>query len=151
MNIEKTYLHAWTDSMVVLSWLKSHPSRWKVFVANRVSEIISYLDSHHWSHVTTKHNPADAASRGQRQSELVENLMWFQGPHYLHEKEITYKKPQDVDTYAEEEKTNTHHLTTTLIPLERFSSLTRMIRVVAYCLRFVQNLKRKGSERQSGF
>ena len=33
----------WSDSQVVLAWLASHPSRWKVFVANRTSEISSTL------------------------------------------------------------------------------------------------------------
>ena len=28
----------WSDSKVVLDWLKSHPSRWPTFIANRVSE-----------------------------------------------------------------------------------------------------------------
>lgn len=149
MKIDKAFLHAWTDSTVVLAWLNSHPSRWKVFVANRVSEIVSSLDSHHWAHVSTKCNPADAASRGQSPSDLVKNMMWFQGPEFLHKDHINYSKPKDIDTSAEV-KIRTHFVTVSSTLLERFSSFTRMIRVIAYCKRFVQNLKMKRVEKQVG-
>lgn len=33
--------HCWADSTVALAWLKQSPSRWKVFVANRVHEVQS--------------------------------------------------------------------------------------------------------------
>ncbi|GFX35234.1 uncharacterized protein TNCV_100411 [Trichonephila clavipes] len=41
-NILKEYdvhFYAWTDSQVVLSWLSSHPRKWKPYIANRTSEI----------------------------------------------------------------------------------------------------------------
>lgn len=151
MEIEKTYLHAWTDSTVVLAWLNSHPSRWKVFVANRVSEIITNLDPHHWSHVSTKCNPADAASRGQSPSELVQNQMWFEGPNFLRHDPIEYSKPKEISTNIEEVKIKAHCATIDESILKRFSSLTRMVRVMAYCIRFVHNLKRKITDRTFGF
>lgn len=108
MEIEKSHRHTWTDSAVVLAWLNSHPSRWKVFVANRVSEIITNLDSHHWAHISSKQNPADAASIGQSPSELVNNTMWFEGPDFLHKDYIDYHKPKDINTMTDEAKTRTH-------------------------------------------
>ncbi|GFQ90375.1 uncharacterized protein TNCT_641861 [Trichonephila clavata] len=38
---------ACTDSKIVLSWLSSHPGKWKTFVANRTSEIIEVLPTKH--------------------------------------------------------------------------------------------------------
>ncbi|XP_072946331.1 uncharacterized protein [Epargyreus clarus] len=64
LEVAKENVHAWTDSTVVLAWLRSHPSRWKTFVANRVSEILTTMDAHQWSHVRSNDNPADYASRG---------------------------------------------------------------------------------------
>ncbi|GFW33531.1 hypothetical protein TNCV_2210661 [Trichonephila clavipes] len=55
---------AWTDSKIVLSWLSSHPRKWKTFVANRTSENMEVLPAKHWRHVPSKENPADIASRG---------------------------------------------------------------------------------------
>ncbi|XP_026326215.1 uncharacterized protein LOC113234908 [Hyposmocoma kahamanoa] len=90
LQVPKGNLHAWTDSSIVLAWLSSHPSRWKTFIANRVSEILTDRDL--WSHVASKENPADPASRGTQQSECVENLLWNQGPEWLHLEEINYEK-----------------------------------------------------------
>jgi hypothetical protein len=60
----------WTDSTIVLSWLSGEPTQWKVFVANRVSEIQSQTDSDRWYHVKGEENPADIISRGLLPSQL---------------------------------------------------------------------------------
>lgn len=39
LKLEKYTQFAWSDSMITLSWIASHPSKWNVFVSNRVSEI----------------------------------------------------------------------------------------------------------------
>ncbi|KAL0821968.1 hypothetical protein ABMA28_005356 [Loxostege sticticalis] len=108
MNIDRSRLHAWTDSTIVLAWLNGHPNRWKVFVANRVSEILSSLDTHHWSHVSSKDNPADVASRGLFPADLIKDSMWFQGPEFLHKKQIEYLKPKDMNTELERIKIKSH-------------------------------------------
>lgn len=35
----KVYL--WTDSTIVLSWISQPPNKWKTFVTNRVTEVLS--------------------------------------------------------------------------------------------------------------
>ncbi|XP_060800708.1 uncharacterized protein LOC132901847 [Amyelois transitella] len=76
LNINKSDIHAWTDSTIVLAWLSDHPSRWKTFVANRTSEILTLINATQWSYVSTKENPADCASRGMSPSEFLENSLW---------------------------------------------------------------------------
>ncbi|XP_047538585.1 uncharacterized protein LOC125072117 [Vanessa atalanta] len=98
MKIEKHNLHAWTDSTIVLAWLNSHPSRWNVFVANRVSEILSSLDPQTWCYVTSKENPADYASRGMKPPDLVNNELWFRGPKLITCESIIYHKPKELET-----------------------------------------------------
>ncbi|ESP02105.1 hypothetical protein LOTGIDRAFT_111450, partial [Lottia gigantea] len=34
----------WSDSMVALGWIRGDPARWKQFVANRMSEIVSLTE-----------------------------------------------------------------------------------------------------------
>jgi hypothetical protein len=67
----------WTDSTIVLSWLSGEPTQWKVFVANRVSEIQSQTDSDRWYHVKGEENPADIISLGLLPSQLRNSKLWF--------------------------------------------------------------------------
>ena len=66
-------IHAWTDSTIVLSWLKGNPRHFKTFVGNRVSDINDCIPPNVWRHVDGQDNPADCASRGLQPSEL---LLW---------------------------------------------------------------------------
>lgn len=88
----------------MLAWLNSHPNRWQTFVANRVSEILTTLDSKQWSHIQTKQNPADCASRGMKPTELVQNTLCFKGPKVLYEQEVNYDRKKDEETNLEEIK-----------------------------------------------
>jgi hypothetical protein len=54
----------WTDSMVVLAWLRSPAARWKTFVANRVNHIQEITNVKDWNRIKPKENPADLVSRG---------------------------------------------------------------------------------------
>ncbi|KAI8422915.1 hypothetical protein MSG28_014027 [Choristoneura fumiferana] len=44
---------AWSDSTITLSWIASHPSKWKIFVGNRVAKIQRKLPSASWNYIGT--------------------------------------------------------------------------------------------------
>lgn len=44
-------IHLWTDSQVTLTWIKTHSSRWKDYVRNRVSQIQELSTEAHWIYV----------------------------------------------------------------------------------------------------
>ena len=73
----------WSDSTVALHWLKRPPSNWKLFVANRVSEIQSTWSPEHWRHCPGNDNPADLLTRGFGHKDLIGNEKWFTGPSWL--------------------------------------------------------------------
>ncbi|GFV20658.1 integrase catalytic domain-containing protein [Trichonephila clavipes] len=51
VNLKRSCLqYHWTDSKIVLFWIKGNKTRWKQFVANRVNEITSLTDPHSWYH-----------------------------------------------------------------------------------------------------
>ena len=54
----------WTDSKIVLAYICSEHKRFKVFVANRVSEIRRFTSVDQWRHINGDNNPADVVSRG---------------------------------------------------------------------------------------
>lgn len=139
MNIAKENLHAWTDSTIVLAWLKGGASRWNTFVSNRVSEILNILDYEQWGHVTTDTNPADYASRGLHASELITNSQWWNGPDWLSTLDLNMNLV-DVEDTQEEEKARVF---TALLNTEeeliwtKFSNLQKMLRVISYCRRWL--------------
>ena len=59
----------WTDSTVVLQYIRSESRRFHTFVANRVAMIHDESTPRQWRHVDTCGNPADIASRGAKGSE----------------------------------------------------------------------------------
>uniref|UniRef100_A0A182X947 DUF5641 domain-containing protein n=1 Tax=Anopheles quadriannulatus TaxID=34691 RepID=A0A182X947_ANOQN len=81
----------WVDSTIVLHWINSSPSRWKPFVANRVSEIQHLTEPRHWNHVPGDQNPADIISRGMMPSQLQESCLWWHGPEWLSQPSNTWK------------------------------------------------------------
>ncbi|XP_072948365.1 uncharacterized protein [Epargyreus clarus] len=106
LGIVRDNIQAWTDSSVVLAWLSSHPSRWKTFIGNRVSEILRVMNNNQWFHVQSKENPADCASRGVNPCDLDKLDLWVSGPSWVRNEVIEYKKSSLLDTNLEERKSN---------------------------------------------
>lgn len=71
---------AFSDSQVVLSWLRGDPSRWKTYVATRTTKIRKSLPVENWFYVHTTNNPADFASKGLLPTEIINNNLWWHGP-----------------------------------------------------------------------
>lgn len=83
LNLENLESCAWTDSTIVLCWLAGHPSKWKTYVANRVTAIQGLYSSIQWKHVKSAENPADCASRGLNRNQLERFDLWWRGPEFL--------------------------------------------------------------------
>ena len=69
-------IHCWSDSMVVLSWIKEAPSNFNVFVCNRVAHIQNLTDQMTWHYVPISLNPADILSRGATPEDLLKSEIW---------------------------------------------------------------------------
>ena len=81
-NLQHYY---WTDSRIVLGYLRNDSKRFKIFVANRVQEIHDFSSPSQWRHVAGHNNPADLASRGMDSGKLLDCALWFRGPSFLHQ------------------------------------------------------------------
>lgn len=75
----------WTDSEIVLIWLKKSTAQLKTFVANRVASIQHKTTDKGfaWNWVAGVENPADLASRGVNPSKLKNSQLWWNGPQWL--------------------------------------------------------------------
>ncbi|XP_028164774.1 uncharacterized protein LOC114355925 [Ostrinia furnacalis] len=76
-------IYAFSDSTIALSWIRSSPHRWSVFVSNRVAQIQENIPPDNFHHVRGEENPSDCLSRGLLPSHLVNNDLWWQGPTWM--------------------------------------------------------------------
>ena len=138
-------VYAWTDSTIVLNWLSGSPRRFKTYVGNRVSSIIEDIPPDRWHHVNGIENPADCASRGLFPSELLEHELWWEGPYWLQSELSEWPKHSIPPPYESSEEEREISLLTAVqpkqstIPLDRYSSITRLKRVTAWAFRFINN------------
>ena len=140
LQVKKASLFAWTDSTAVLGWINDpDPGRWPVFIANRVSEIQYLLPNLHWKYINTKENPADIASRGLIPQHLQNNDLWWQGPVWLKLNKACWPvNPSKMNFQTPETPllVKTCYISTQISIVDRFSTLEKMQRVIALCLRF---------------
>ena len=78
-----TSIRAWSDSTITLVWISAEPSRWEVFVANRVSRIQWLMPGVSWRHVSSEDNPEDLASRGVDAAKFVTPNLWWEGSFWF--------------------------------------------------------------------
>lgn len=137
-----------SDSTIVLAWLKGDPFSRKCFITNRILRIKSLVNPERWFHVRTHLNPADLASRGIMPSELKEMSLWWQGPEIIYQPnfEQTLNKNEVFESNEESREKDLKVLSIKATQpydiTERFSSYNRLIRATACILRW--RFKAKG-------
>lgn len=137
----------WTDSTIVKCWLSSSPSRWQMFVANRVSEIQHLTRAGQWNHIAGSENPADVISRGMTPGRLADHPTWWSGPEWLRSPRNFW--PKEVSTNAMKfDQALLEEKPVVAAPVQHQpfndffklrSTFSALIRVTALCRRFIFN------------
>lgn len=157
MNFQTTVTYAFTDSTIVLAWLQAIPRKWKTFIANRTSQILEIVPFSEWHHVKSAENAADPASRGLLTQHLINFDLWWNGPSFLQSESFNkiISSVSSCQTNIEkrilpivlhssiDENIQNSEVAETFFEsiVKRFSSLQKLVSVVAACRRFVFNLK----------
>ena len=144
----------WIDSTAALYWI-TNDKLWKQYVSNRVKAICQLTNQDQWRHCPGQLNPADLPSRGLKASELMDNQVWREGPHFLSLAEFNWPHKVEYDenegAYSElnknaddQEVTFTMLATTDgsadtvkidqVIDYTRFSQYSRLIRTTVLVL-----------------
>lgn len=155
MNLTFESIFYWSDSTIVLSWIRTSPHLLKVFVANRVSQINNLTDPNVWRYINTTDNPADCLTRGMLPLRLINCELWFHGPNWL---TSTPKEWPNHTFNLEQELVETRDITQTLHSTEstenktfelftKYSSLSKLVRVFALMQRFKNNSLIKSANR----
>lgn len=140
----------WTDSSIVLAWISSPSASLKTFVAHRVGEIQDLTSISEWSHVPTKANPADLISRGLEANQILNEVLWWEGPAWLRLHQSSWPSHSVKRNLETEEERRVISLTIVkqnkLECLYRYSSFNKLLRVISWCWRFIHNsMHRQGN------
>ena len=162
-------IHYWIDSKAVLFWLKGNKEL-KQFVANWKSEVLSLSEPANWHHCLGIDNLADIGTRGMLSSEILQSKLWWTGPVWLkgpkenwpadledyltnlsEECLLEVKKSSLLETSESTSLLNRSKIVPTisdLINCEDYSTLPKLLRVTAYVMWFVNNIKARMSKRK---
>ncbi|GFV28343.1 DUF1758 domain-containing protein [Trichonephila clavipes] len=141
--------------MNALYWIKKEDN-WATFIANRVNEIRKLTAPKAWRHIQGKFNPADLPSRGCNPKALLKSH-WWEGPDWLkllHEEWPASEIKPDMEIVISERRRTV--LTATTLDLCRFaffqkiSSFNKIVRIMAYVIRFCKNAKRNPIDKKKG-
>ena len=80
MRLSCDDVYFWSDSMVVLGWIKSDDAKLPKYIDRRVTSIREASGADQWRHISTDINPADAATRGS-----CDVTTWLQAPRFLYD------------------------------------------------------------------
>ena len=135
-------------------------------MANCVTKKLS--DPNSWYHNFNKDNPADLLSRGASAKSILDNSMWFKGPNFLTADEFLFPNEPihvpEIDTLPETKtkyKQNFENCNNVFLSLSRNSKFLdcilnvtnnycKLVRILAYILRFSGNCRNGSVNRQLG-
>ena len=140
-------INCWTDATVALNWIKNISKTRGKLVENRLTTIWNLVNESNWFYLPTTTNPADIPTCFCDQTTLSSNQLWWNGPSYLENSEssrpdqsITLSKRHSKEDTGEEVTkvvTNTANKldiinVSNIAPIEKFSSLQRLLVVPCY-------------------
>ena len=134
----------WSDSTCVLGWLRGAPSRLQPFVRNRVTEILQTDGV--WSYVPSGDNPADVASRGISARALNSSEFWSHGPSWI-QRRCDWPSQPSIVGHSEVSVVVSHCTEEPCAAavcdiLPRVSTLSRVVRILSWILRFIRLLRK---------
>lgn len=110
--------------------------------AFRVTEILELSFTKDWRWVHRKQNVADFGKKWYRLPQITDSSRWFRGPQFLYQQEFDWPSDGSYERATTEETTqHTFNISSSgrFIDEFRFSNWCRILRVVAYDLRFARN------------
>ena len=135
-------------------------------MGNRVAEIDDTLarlkavfgaENVCFRYIPTALNPADDATRGLQLSKLTAESRWQRGPDFVYEAEGKWTERRFVQVAEPQEESKQvkwvgvlqEETKTVLFQITKYSSFSKLRRVVAYVYRFINNARHLNEERVS--
>ncbi len=151
VHIDNVQWYFWTDSSNALSWIKRNEN-WHMFVHNRVKKIRELTNIGNWRHIPGHLNPADLPSRGCTPQQLLDSR-WWEGPDWLKQPEHLWPQSEincdEAIVMTEKKNIIIANVVQELITpryFSYFSKLRKVIRMIAWMLRWKNHKKHHQSE-----
>ncbi|GFW53903.1 integrase catalytic domain-containing protein [Trichonephila clavipes] len=151
LRMDITSVFFWTDSTIVLSWMKNESRNLKTVIANRVVIIQQLTELNKWHHVPSEQNPADVISRGLDPEKIQRSELWWFGPAFLEVSSVNFPRYVDemhnCEHYQRELKDNQESMcflvqNREILPIiDKCSSFLKLQRTLAWCVRFKENAR----------
>jgi hypothetical protein len=163
-HLQASDVYLWSDSQIVLHWLSSKKEL-KRFVHNRVTGIQSFTENASWNYCPTGDNPADLPTRGMQTCELSTFTLdlWSRVRSWLNTKKnwpswnsksvllqsTAAEQLEAIFTFTSESTNNPtnvpepKHGIAKIINLSAHSNIHKLVRVTAWLLRFVYDMKKR--------
>lgn len=163
LELDISRIVLWTDSQIVLDWIKRLKPDTSVFVRNRIAAILKLSKDFEWRHIPTAMNPADLISRGVYPLKLIECELWWHGPEFLHTTIAAFPFPDvaiaeagpdgdqaeipvpEIQVLAVTTDANENPPMTVINDCSDYRKLQR---IFGYVTRFLYNCRHKPEERQ---
>ncbi len=98
---EVTGVHFFTDSLINLCRIRKGPSKYRLWVANRIEDILKLSSPKDWHHCPGVMNPADLPSRGLTVEELKNSTLWWSGPDFIQADKASW--PTEAEVHIKED------------------------------------------------
>ena len=151
--------------MIVMHWIRQPSNKYQDYVAHRIADVNSNLESLSASgqrlveirYVPTSLNVADGGTCGLQLSQMSAASPWQKGLEFLSRSEDDWPQKLDEEEEVEDmnEVRNTVHtklleaqVEEDLVDLAHYSTLQKVKRVMAYVLKFVSLMKGGLSSRE---
>lgn len=161
LKVHVNNIFLFTDSQIVLAWINTEIMKLQAYVANRVRVIQELTNKWQWLYCQSQSNPADIISRGMGPQELDSCTLWWSGPAFLQNREYSFESNiQPLANLPELKPSSVLSGDVVLVGLkhanclnflDKYSDISKIKRILAYILRFCNNINPKSTKIQSNY
>ncbi|XP_055712962.1 uncharacterized protein LOC129807608 [Phlebotomus papatasi] len=130
----------WTDSVVVLNWIRADSRSYKPFVGNRVGEIQEVTNPDEWKWLPTDLNVADIATRDTGNTDFSPEATWYSGPEFLYKSESEWPQQRESSEFV---AATIKHSWEPVIDSKNYMRWSHIHRVMTYVYRFQRACREK--------
>ena len=161
-NIQFSEVVMWSDSEITLHWVTSTKDHKRPYVRQRVADIRTLCPTAIFRHIPGKLNPGDLLTRGINSSDFRKNQeLWLHGPPGLanfnhRESDNKFNICHALCTALDSDSISCNKATTvdsplnSIIPVDKYGSYRKCLRVTALVCRYIYKLKSKISTQAAG-